>query len=70
MNDVNDVLRAVMKDHHITQADIARIFGVSPQAVYNKFHRGTWDVDEIVKILDAVDCRLVIESGSIKRYLF
>lgn len=69
MNNVNDVLKTVMNDHGISQSDIARLFGVSPQAIYNKFRRGSWDVDEIVKILDSVDCRLVIESGSIKRYL-
>lgn len=69
MNNVNDVLKTVMNDHGISQSDIARLFGVSPQAIYNKFRRGSWDVDEIVKILDSVDCRLVIESGSIKRYV-
>lgn len=70
MNEVNEVLKTVMSDHHLTQSDIGRIFGVSPQAIYNKFRRGSWDVDEVVKILDAIDCRLVIESGSIKRYTF
>jgi predicted transcriptional regulator len=69
MNNVNDVLKTVMNDHGVSQSDIARLFGVSPQAIYNKFRRGSWDVDEIVKILDSVDCRLVIESGSIKRYV-
>lgn len=69
MNNVNDVLKTVMNDHGVSQSDIARLFGVSPQAIYNKFRRGSWYVDEIVKILDSVDCRLVIESGSIKRYL-
>lgn len=70
MNSVNDVLRTVMRDHKMTQTDIARLFDVSPQAIYNKFRRGTWDIDEVIKILDSVGCRLVIESGSIKRYYF
>lgn len=70
MNEVNDVLKAVMKDHGISQSDIARLFKVSPQAIHNRFSRGSWDVDEIVKILEYADCRLVIESGSIKRYYF
>lgn len=70
MNDVNTVLKTVMREHDITQADIARLFGVSPQAIYNKFRRGSWDVSEVVKILESIDCRLIIESGSIKRYQF
>ena len=61
MNSVNDVLKAVMHDHKLSQADIARLFDV---------RRGTWDIDEVIKILDSVGCRLVIESGSIKRYYF
>ena len=70
MSNVNEVLKTVMRDHDMSQSDVARLFGVSPQAIYNKFRRGAWDVDEVLKILDAIDCRLVIESGSIKRYFF
>lgn len=69
MNDINEVLKTIMYDHKMTQTDIAKLFGVSPQAIYNKFRRGSWDVDEINKILHSINCRMVIESGDIKRYM-
>lgn len=70
MNDVNTVILTVMKDHKMKKADVARLFGVSPQAVNNKFKRGSWDISEVVKLLDHIGCRLVIESGEIKKYIF
>ena len=70
MNNPNDVIKTVMYDHHMTQADMARLFGISPQAVNNRFRSGSWNIDDVVKLLDAMDCKLVIESGSIKRYVF
>lgn len=70
MNEVNEVIKTVMKDHNISQAKLGRILDRSPQSVYNKFQRGTWDVSEVVQFLDAIDCRLVIESGSIRKYVF
>jgi len=70
MNSVNDVIKTIMKDHKVSQADLARLFHVSPQAIYNKFQRGTWNVDEVIKILDSVNCKLVVEDGSIRKYCF
>lgn len=69
MNDVNAVMKTFMKEHDISQVDIAKLFDVSPQAIYNKFRRGTWDVAEVAKVVESVGCRLVIESGPVKRYL-
>lgn len=68
MNDVNEVLKKVMKDHDVTQVEIANLFGVSSQAVNNKFKRGTWNADEVVKVLEYMNCRVIIESGDIVRY--
>lgn len=68
MNDVNTVLKAVMHDRGVTNTDLAKLFDVSPQAIYNKFRRGTWDITEVVKMLEYMDCKLFIEYGTIKRY--
>lgn len=62
MNNINYVIKTIMRNKHVTQTEIAKLFGVSPQAVYNKFRRESWNLDEIIKILDYMDCRLVIES--------
>lgn len=70
MNDINSVIKTVMKDNNFTQADLARLFSVSPQAINGKFKRGSWDLSEVIKVLDAMDCKLIIQSGSIKQYNF
>lgn len=68
MNNISKVLKLVMKDHHVTQTEIAKLFGVSSQAINNKFSRDAWNADEVVKVLEYMNCRLVIESGDIVRY--
>ena len=70
MNDVSEVLKTVMKDHKMTQSDIARLFGISQQAVWNRFNRDCWDINDVIRILESMNCRLVIESGDIRRYMF
>ena len=70
MDDITAMLKAIIKDQGISQVDIAREFGVSPQAIYNKFNRGTWYFDEVVRILRLANCRLVVESEKIRRYEF
>lgn len=71
MNDINDVFKTIMDDHGFRQSDIARLLGVSPQAVNNRFKEGVdrYRVAEFARILDAMGCRIVIESGTIRRYV-
>lgn len=70
MNDINEVIKTVMREHNMTQTEMARVLGVSPQAINNRFRSGAWNIDEVVKVLEAMNCKLVIESGTIKRYVF
>lgn len=71
MNDINSVFKIVMNEHGFRQSDIARLFGISPQAVNNRLKEGadTYRICDFVKILEAMNCRLVIESGNVKRYI-
>ena len=69
-NDISTVIKTLMKDKGVRQADLARLFGISPQAIFKKFANRSWDVEELLKILDYMDCRLIIESGDIKQYRF
>ena len=70
MNDVNEVIKAVMKHNHVSQADVARFFNVSPQSVNNKFRRGTWDLSEVIQLLEYMHCSLVVKSGEIVEFKF
>lgn len=70
MNDVNSVIKTVMKYHGVTQSDVARLFGTTPQAIYNKFRRGSWDISEVVTLLESMDCSLVVKSGEIVEFKF
>lgn len=70
MNNPNDVIKAAMRYNDVSQADLAKLFNVSNQAIYNKFRRESWSIDEVVKILESMNCRLIIESGDITRFTF
>ena len=70
MHNVNEVLLTVMKDNKFTKSDMARLFGVTPQAIGNKFAKNKWSMDEVLKVLDHLGCKLIIESGEIRSYRF
>lgn len=70
MKDPNDVIKLIMKQNNVSQVDVAKLFGVSSQAINNKFRRGTWDIDEVVKLLEFMNCTLIAVSNDTLMYKF
>lgn len=70
MNNPTEVIRAVMKYKHMSSTEIADLFGISPQAISNKFRRGSWDISEVIKVLEYMDCKLIIEADNIVQFKF
>lgn len=70
MKDPNDVIKLIMKQNNVSQVDVAKLFRVSSQAINNKFRRGTWDIDEVVKLLEFMNCTLIAVSNDTLMYKF
>lgn len=70
MDDISVVIRQVMADKKYTQVRASKVLGIATQSMTRKMNSGNWTVKELVAILDDMGCRLVIESGQIKKFQF
>ncbi len=59
---VSNKIRSIMKDKNISNKQLAEYLGIQLQSLHNKFYRNTFTVSELIKILDFLNCNLVIES--------
>lgn len=55
-------IKSIMKDKHITNVQLAKHLGMSPQSLSNKFYRDSFSSQDLITILDYLDCELVILS--------
>ena len=51
-----------MKMKKVTNVQVAEHLGTSPQALANKFSRGTLSADELISILDFLGCQIAVEA--------
>ena len=58
---ISDKIKQVMKDKGIKVNQLAEYMGVKPQSITNKFARDSWSVQDLILVLDFLDCQLVIE---------
>lgn len=55
---VSEKIKAIMQLKNIKQADLANSFDMSPQAMRNKFHRGSWSAEDLIRIAEATGCEI------------
>ena len=55
---ISNKIRALMVMRGVKNREIATALGCSPQAVSNKMHRDTFTAADLVRIAEALDCRL------------
>ena len=58
---ISDKIKQVMKNKGIKVNQLAEYMGVKPQSITNKFARDSWSVQDLILVLDFLDCQLVIE---------
>lgn len=58
---ISDKIKTIMKEKHITNIQLAAHLGMSPQSLSNKFYRDSFSVQDLITILDFMDCKLIIE---------
>ena len=54
---VSDKIKQIMKMKKVTSVQLAQ----HPQSLANKFSRGSISADELIQILDFLECQLIIE---------
>lgn len=58
---ISEKIKAIMKIKKISNIQLAEYLGMSPQALSNKFYRDSYSVQDLINILDFLDCKLIIE---------
>ncbi len=59
---VSDKIKQIMKSKGVKVVQLAQYMGVKPQSVTNKFARDSWSVQDLISVLDFLDCQLAIET--------
>lgn len=56
---LKDTFKAITKGKKITQQEMAEALGISKQNFSNKVQRNTFSPDELIKIADMLDMKIV-----------
>ncbi|WP_455544054.1 helix-turn-helix domain-containing protein [Intestinibacter sp.] len=54
------LIKQIMIERNISVKDLAEKLDIKPQSMSNKFHRDSFSFNEVVKILDILDCDITI----------
>ena len=60
----------ILKQKGVKVSQLAEYMNVKPQSVTNKFSRDSWSVQDLISVLDFLDCQLVIESKPDTKIMF
>lgn len=60
---VSDVIKTIMKSKGINNIQMAEMLGIKTQSFANKLFRDGYTVNELIKILDILDCKLIIQPN-------
>lgn len=61
---VTDKIKALLSIRGKKNIELAAHLGMSPQSMQNKFNRGSFSAEDLIKIADFLDCTLAFELGN------
>lgn len=64
---VSDKIKGLLSMRGIKYKELASLFGISEQAMRNKFARGSFSADELIMIADFVGCQLAFEMDDTQK---
>lgn len=62
------VIRQLLAEFSMTSKELAPLLGMSPQGLSNKMSRDSFSYDDMAKIADILDCKLVIKTKDGKEF--
>ena len=65
---VSDKIKALLSMKGKKYNELATLFGISPQAMRNKFVRGSFSADELIMIADFLNCQLAFEVDNEQKF--
>lgn len=66
---VSEIIKSIMDSKGLNNMQMAKHLGIQTQSFANKLYRDSYTVDELVRILNILDCKLVIEPNPEVKYI-
>lgn len=66
---VSDKIKGLLSMKGKKYKELAQLFGISEQAMRNKFARGSFSADELIMVADFVGCQLAFEIDNFQKVL-
>ena len=66
---VSDKFKGLLSMKGKKYKELAQLFGISEQAMRNKFARGSFSADELIMVADFVGCQLAFEIDNAQKVL-
>ena len=66
---VSDKIKGLLSMKGKKYKELAQLFGISEQAMRNKFARGSFSADELIMVADFVGCQLAFEIDNAQKVL-
>lgn len=60
---VSDVIKSIMKSKGLNNIQMAQSLGIKTQSFANKLFRDSYTVEELIRILNILDCKLIIQPN-------
>ena len=64
---VSDKIKGLLSMKGKKYKELAQLFGISEQAMRNKFARGSFSADELIMVADFVNCQLAFEIDNTQK---
>jgi DNA-binding Xre family transcriptional regulator len=67
---VSEKIKSLLKLKSKKNKDLAEYLHITPQSMRNKFNRGSFSADDLIKICDFLGCKLIIDAGDETKIAF
>lgn len=57
-----EVVRQIIRAKSMKAVDVAKHLGTTPQNLNRKFTKDSWSVQDLISVMDFLDCKMYIES--------
>lgn len=66
---VTDKIKALLSIKGKKNIELAAYLGISPQSLQNKFNRGSFSAEDLIRISDFLDCMLAFEVNDTQKII-
>lgn len=60
---VSEKIKSLLKLKSKMNKDLAEYLNITPQSMRNKFNRGSFSAEDLIKISEFLECKLIIDAG-------